>query len=304
MEGYDVGNELLCELDLEDIRAELASMDKQDDRSGSEHNECLDQGLCHENLDEPVGEVDEPVCEVERRMTKELEEAAQLQAHLNAMWPSLVGELSKEAKDIAGKHIQEQAVHITDTCNRELILTALALSWMKIHSCQPLGDRGYMSLLRLHRENSKAEVRLVNWTDVGQWGRIVRLDGMSRPIWTTNSQCPAKKLNASTCDVILPSVESKCIMVKGPKAGTETESNNPRPVIPREVLRLMMVAEIADDYNDDVCQCELCNASVAGTAVVKCPCCGIAMHSSCVDYVLHLESLRLTTLGNNEMLRA
>ena len=122
---------------------------------------------------------------------------------------------AKDAKDTAGKHIQEQAVHITYTCNRELILTALALSWMKIHSCQPLGDRGYMSLLMLHRENSKAEVKLVNWTDVGQWGRIVSLNGMSRQIWTTNSQCPVKKLNASTCDVILPSVESKCIMVKG-----------------------------------------------------------------------------------------
>ena len=41
MEGYDVGSELLSELDLEDIRAELASMDKQDDGSGSEHEECL-----------------------------------------------------------------------------------------------------------------------------------------------------------------------------------------------------------------------------------------------------------------------
>ena len=124
----------------------------------------------------------------------------------------------------------------------------------------------------------------MNWIEVGQWGRIVRLDGMSRPIWTTNSQCPVKKLSASNCDVVPPSVESKCIMVKGPEPGTETESNNQRPVIPRKVLRRMLVVELAADYNDDACQCELCNASVAGTAAVKCPCCGTAMHSSCADY--------------------
>ena len=247
--------------------------------SDEDHGEVL--GDEHDDINtewqDAVDNAQESELVVDEHSRKECQtrsENAKYVQELKSAWPSLGDEIDEDAKRKAAVFIQTQKRSIVERLNEEMSLAASAFAWMKLHELDPVGLHGNMSLLRIN-----GFVTFVNWTEAGVYGRLVRLDVMERPIWTTNSQCALKRLDGPECQVIIPSTDSKCLMVKGPKPGVET-TENLRPEIPRDVLRLFRMAQLASDAAEDL-TCELCSATVDGVRVVKCPCCSLVLHASC-----------------------